>query len=329
MAGDEPIRVAPPVLFLSRSQVTKCLDPRPLVELLGDAFQEHSTRTSRTAAGAEFNVESSSFSLSTLGASLDIPAYTVKVETKSPGNSPSISGLIHLFDQETGRLLAVLESSYISAVSSALTAALATDLMAVPDARRLAVIGTGTQGWLGLRFLMEMRSLEEVYLFDLSRRRSRRIAERLKKYKSLKVKVCDALTDTVANADIILCATWAKRPFLYSEMVKSGAHITTLGADAKGKREVSAELLRTSYFFCDDRELAISVGPLQGIKGARELIKGELGEILAGDVEPRVSQSSITIYGPTGLPFQDLIASWATYQQALRKKQGLPIAHLK
>lgn len=329
MAGDEPYSVTPPVLFLSRSQVTKCLDPRPLVELLGDAFQEHSTRTRRTTAGSTFNVDAGSLSVSTLGASLDIPAYTVKVEANAPGKSPSITGLIHLYDQETGRLLAILESSYISAVSSALTAALATDLMAVPDARRLAVIGTGTQGWLGTRFLMEMRSLEEVYLFDLSRRRCNRIAERLRKYKSLEVKVCDALTDTVANADIILCATWSKRPFLFSEMVMPGAHITTLGADSKGKKEVSAELLRTSYFFCDDRELAVSVGALQGVKGGRELIKGELGEILAGDVEARISTSSITIYGPTGLPFQDLIAAWATYQQALRKKQGTPIPYLK
>ncbi len=314
-----------PVLFLSRSQVTKCLDPRPLVELLGDAFQEHSSRGKKSSAGGEYKVDSGAISVSTLGVGLDIPAYTVKVEAKNPGRSPSISGLIHLYDRESGRLLAVLESSYISAVGSALTAALATDLMALPEARRLAVVGTGTQGWLGIRFLMEMRALEEITLFDLSRRRSRRIAERLTKYKNLKVKVCDALTDTVANADIILCSTWSRRPFLFSEMVMPGAHITTLGADAKGKREVSSELLRTSYFFCDDRDLAISVGPLQGVKGGRELIKGELGEILSGEVEARISSSAITIYGPTGLPFQDLIAAWATYQKALRKKQGTPI----
>lgn len=317
-----------PVLFLNRSQVTRNLDPRPLVELLGEAFQEHSARPDRTKPGLDFRFEAGSLSCSGMGLTPHIPAYTMKLEGKLPAMSPSISGLIHLYDRSSGRLLALLESSHISAISSALTAALATDLMAAPSARRLAVVGTGTQGWLVVRFLMEMRQLEHVKLFDLVRKRSLRMAERLVKYEGLEVSVGDALTETVADADIILCATWSRAPFLFSEMVLPGAHITTLGSDERGKKELSGELLRTSTFFCDDRDLAASKGPLHGIKGAEDLIAAELGEVLAGVVEPRSSAEEITVYGPVGLPFQDLIASWATYQKALSKQQGVAVSHL-
>lgn len=317
-----------PILFLSRSEVTKNLDPRPLVELLGDAFQEHSARSERTAPGLDFRFGGGSLSCSGIGATPHIPAYSMKLEGKLPAQSPSISGLIHLYDRATGQLLALLESSHISAVASALTAALATDLMAAPNARRLAVVGTGTQAWLVVRFLMEMRPLEEVTLFDLVRKRSRRMAERLGKYEGLQVRVGDALTETVANADIILCATWSKTPFLFSEMVKPGAHITTLGSDERGKKELSPELLQTSTFYCDDRELATIKGPLHGIRRGPELIAAELGEVLAGLVRPRSSPEEVTIYGPVGLPFQDLIAAWGTYQKALARKQGRAMSPL-
>ncbi len=318
-----------PILFLNRGAVTKNLDPRALVEALGDAFQEHSSRSERTSAGLDFPIWGGSLSCSRLGMTPSIPAYSLKLEGKLPGGNPTISGLIHLHDRSSGQLLALLESSHLSAVSSALTAALATDLMAAPTARRLAVVGTGTQGWLVVRFLLEMRQLESVTLFDLVRRRSRKMAERLSKYPNLEVRVGDALTETVADAEIVICATWSRTPFLFSEMVRPGAHITTLGSDEKGKRELSPEMLRTSTFYCDDRDLATSKGPLNGLKGGAEMVAAELGDVLAGKVSIRSGESDeSTIYGPVGLPFQDLIAAWGAYQKALARKAGAWFEHL-
>jgi ornithine cyclodeaminase len=306
----------------------KNLDPRPLVDLLGEAFQDHSERHDRSVPGLDFRFAGGSISCSRMGVTPHIPAYTLKLEGKLPAMTPSISGLIHLYDRDTGQLLALLESSHISAVSSALTAALATDLMAAPNARRLAVVGTGVQGWLVVRFLMEMRQLEQVTLFDMVRKRSRKMAERLVKYDGVEVRVGDALTETVANADIILCATWSKTPFLFSEMVLPGAHITTLGSDERGKKELSAELIRASTFFCDDRELAHAKGPLYGLKGTQDMGTRELGEVLSGAIQPRSSAEEVTVYGPVGLPFQDLIAAWATYQKAVSRGHGQPVSHL-
>lgn len=321
----EGCAVSSPVLLLSRTEVTKNLDPRALVGRLAEGFQMHSlnrSQESRSSHYAPLVERLGGVSASAIGVMEGIPAYSVKVETRQSNGAPSISGFVHLFDSRTGRLLAILESSFVSGVGSALTGALATDLLAPPQAHSLAVVGNGTQGWLGLRFLMEMRSLEEVTLFDLNRRKSLRIAERLTKYKDLKVKVCDSLSEAVGNADVICCATWSREPFLYSEMVKPGAHITTLGADEVGKMEVSPELVRSCSFFCDDRELAVKVGALKGVKGARELVVGELGEILAGQVEGRRSAEETTVYGAVGLPFIDLISSWVAYRRAVKKRIG-------
>lgn len=292
------------------------------MEHLAEAFQLHSMRDSSSAHGSAGNLGAGSLLVTNVGEAEGIPAYSVKVEARRPTSRPAITGLVHLFDKESGSLLATLESSFVTAVGSALTGALASDLLASPEARSVAVIGNGTQGWLGLRFLMEMRGIETVTLFDLNRKRSRRIADRLSKYEGLKVRVCDSLTEAVSNSDIISCATWSKKPFLYSEMIKPGAHISTLGSDELGKRELSQELLESSSFFCDDRDMAVSVGALQGLRRGSELIVGELGEILSGQVTGRRNSEEITVYGAVGLPFIDLIASWVVFNKAQSKRLG-------
>lgn len=296
-----------------------------MVELLGEAYQAHSLgRANKIPVCFSRSVSKTLGRVvgSPIGEVEGIPAYSVKVESHHPGRTPSITGFVHLFDSKSGQLLALLESSFISGVGSALTGALATDLLASPKAKSLAIVGTGTQGWLGLRFLMEMRTIEEITLFDLNRGKSIRTAERLKKYDALDVKVCDSLGETVSNADIICCATWSEEPFLFSEMVKPGAHITTIGSDLFGKRELSDELLKGASFFCDDRYLAVSVGALQGVAGGERLVVGELGEILAGRLQGRRNPEEVTVYGAVGLPFVDLVAAWETYRRAVKKRRG-------
>lgn len=46
----------------------------------------------------------------------NIPAYTVKDHAKFPTHSPSIKGVINLHDLETGQLLAIMDSTYITAL---------------------------------------------------------------------------------------------------------------------------------------------------------------------------------------------------------------------
>jgi ornithine cyclodeaminase/alanine dehydrogenase-like protein (mu-crystallin family) len=301
----------------------KCLDPRALVDRLAEAFQLHSLRENdESLPSTDFDMGSGLLSTSRVATMEGVPAYAVKLESRMPGRNPSISGLLHLYDSESGALLAVMESSHISSLGSALIGALAADLLALPEAASVAMVGNGIQGWLGLRFLMEMRPVEQVNLFDLNRRKSRRTAERLKKYEGLEVKVCDSLNEAVCQADIICCATWSQRPFLFSEMVKPGAHVSTLGSDGIGKRELSRELLESCSFYCDDRDLATSVGALSDLIDGSGMVKAELGDILAGNKPGRLNEEEVTVYGPVGLPFVDLIAAWETYRRARRKKVG-------
>jgi ornithine cyclodeaminase/alanine dehydrogenase-like protein (mu-crystallin family) len=80
------------------------------------------------------------------GTAADIPAYAVKVHAKFPEQQPAIRCVLCLCDGQSGELLAVMDSTHLTAVRTGLCSALAADVLARRDARSVAVIGAGMQG---------------------------------------------------------------------------------------------------------------------------------------------------------------------------------------
>ncbi|MGE0489491.1 MAG: ornithine cyclodeaminase family protein [Vulcanimicrobiota bacterium] len=310
-------------VLLNRSEVMRLLDASALVEMLADAFRAHSA--DGTDPGHRFPAPlpgPGDMVILAPGLTSDIPAYTVKVHAKFPDSNPSIRGVLHLHDLDNGDLLAVMDSSYLTAVRTSLTAALATDLLARSQADRVAVIGAGVQGWYQLRYLLQMRRLKEIFVFDIIKSRAEKFVELLQQRSDLTARACSALTDALAACDIVLCSTWAREPFLTRDLILPGTHITTLGADQPGKAEVDRTVLRKALVFCDDRKLALEMGLVGNVGLGPKTIAAELGEVLAGTHKGRSTDKQITVYGAVGLPFQDLIAAWQVYREARRKGVG-------
>src|SRR3990172_3777718 len=73
--------------------------------------------------------------------------FGVKSITVFPTNptrgAPAILGLVILNETETGGPLAVMDAGYLTGVRTAAASAVATRLLALPDASSLALIGAG------------------------------------------------------------------------------------------------------------------------------------------------------------------------------------------
>lgn len=251
-----------------------------------------------------------------------VPAYSVKVHAKFPQQQPAIQGTLHLHCLETGRLLAVMDSTYITAVRTGLAGAIAADVLARPDASHAAIIGAGVQGEIQLRSLALVRSLQHVTVYDTLPEKAASLAMQMSAELGIAVNPVSSLADAVASADIIVTATWSRAPFLFSGMVKSGTHITTLGPDEPGKCEVDASLIRESLFVCDDRDLAVTMGAIGGAGLGADAIHAELGEIIAQTRSGRTTSEQITVFGGVGLAFQDLTAAWQVYKAAQKTDVG-------
>jgi ornithine cyclodeaminase/alanine dehydrogenase-like protein (mu-crystallin family) len=324
-----------PTLLLTRSEIETLLDVPALLPALKEGFKHYISRTIPAQRGrSSLPKEGTSATLLYPGLMPDIPAYSVKVHAKFPGHGiskqgPSIRGLIHLFDIKTGELLAVLESSYLTAVRTGVASALAAHTLARQDAKIVAVIGAGAQGRWQLRALSKLRFVKQVLVFDSSPFVAGKFVAEIARELDAKLIPVNTLAEALIDADIILSATWSRSPFLYSGMVNEGVHISTLGADEPGKAEVSSDLLEQSLVICDDRDLAVSQGAVGNVGLTVKHIHAELGEVLLGHKHGRQTSDDITVFASVGLAWQDLVAAWQVYQKAIEQGVGERLEFLK
>lgn len=304
-------------LLLNRSDVSRNLQALTLLEDMREAFRTDALARTVAPQRARVPLHAEGAALVLFPGSLPgIPAYTVKVHAKFPGQTPAIQGVVQLHDLATGALLAVMDSGHLTAVRTGVAGALAADVLARPDASRVALIGAGRQAVLQLKSLRLVRSLSHVRVYDTDLERSLAFATRMYNELNLPVRMEDSVADAVADADIVVAATWSRQPFLHPGMVRPGTHVITLGADEPGKAEVSAELLKQSLFVVDHRGLAVSSGAAGSVGLGEDTIHAELGEVIAGLKPGRTSPEQVTVFGAVGLPFQDLAAAWHVYQAA-------------
>jgi alanine dehydrogenase len=241
-----------------------------------------------------------------------IPAYTVKVNAKFPQASPVLRGVVCLHDATNGSLLAILDSATITAWRTGLAAALATDVLAAKTARTVGVVGTGAQAAMVVRGLQALREVEHLVGYDVDRARAKEFVATA----GIPGAVVDSATGVAARAEIVVLATWSRKPLLTAADVRPGRHFTTLGADEPGKIEVGADLLAGARVVVDDARLAAAMGAIGNVGLDETSIAATLGEVLSNAKPGRESAAQVTVYAPVGLPWQDLAIAWPVYQAA-------------
>ena len=311
-----------PATLLSAHDLEQLLEPRVLLEDLRAAMIAYAQPGALPGLRAHSPIPAASphsVMMVFPGLVPGIPAYTVKINAKRPTATPSVRGLIALFDLETGALLAVMDSIVITRLRTALVGALAADAMARETIATVGVLGAGVQGRAQLRALALVRKFRSVRVFDTHPERSAALIAELEPELGVEMTVATSAAGAVGDADLVIAATWATSPIVFKNMIRSGTHITAIGADEPGKAELDAGLITASRFVCDDADLALSMGALAGAGLGPGAIHATLGDVLAGRRAGRRDAAEITVFGSVGLPCQDLPAAWMAFQRAVGK----------
>ncbi|WP_327639774.1 NAD(P)-binding domain-containing protein [Kribbella sp. NBC_00482] len=292
--------------LLTRSDVLRALDVPAVLEALRAGFLQSSEieplriRTDLPGPGTATALLP--------GVIPGIPAYTVKVNAKFPGATPALRGVVCLHDLTDGTLLAVLDSSTITAWRTGLAAALATDALAPPGT--VGIIGTGAQAAMTLAGLAALRQVDRLVVYDVVPERASEFLAR----QGIPGVVVSNPREVAAAAEVVVLATWSREPLLTAADVRPGSHLTTLGADEPGKVELSADLLTAARVIVDDRALAAQMGALGNVGLSADAAHATLTEVLTGAIAGRRSADEVTVYAPVGLPWQDLAIAWPVYQ---------------
>jgi alanine dehydrogenase len=252
-----------------------------------------------------------------------VPAYTVKVNAKFPDATPALRGVVALHSLHDGELLALIDSASLTAWRTGLTAALAIDALAAPEAAGVAFVGAGAQATVVLLGLCRLRKLTRVVVCDLDHERTRAFIERQVPEGVPALSAPDPVA-AAQLADIVVLATWSRLPLLGWDDLRPGQHLTTLGADEVGKVELAAEVLRRGWLVVDDVELVARSGAVANAGLSSAAIDATLTQVLGGNATPP-GADRVTVYAPVGLPWQDLALAWPLYQAAQATGVGLDV----
>ncbi|WP_214412062.1 NAD(P)-binding domain-containing protein [Sphaerisporangium fuscum] len=254
--------------------------------------------------------------------------FAAKLATGFYANSqagiPVSSGLSVIADAQTGYPVVIaLDNGYLTDVRTAAAGALASDALARKDADVVAVIGPGIQGALQLRALLELRKPTQVRVYGPNKERAEAFATRMRELHTWKVTVTDSVQQAVEGADIITTATPSRKPHLFGEWLKPGTHVTAIGADMDGKRELAASVLTaTGLIAADDLAQCRRVGELQyatkTVLDSATVVA--LGDVLAGRVPGRTSDDQITVADLTGLGAEDAAVGTVIAQAVARSR---------
>jgi thiomorpholine-carboxylate dehydrogenase len=217
---------------------------------------------------------------------------------------PTHTAMILLFNSQTGEPLTVMDGRLITEMRTAAVSAAATKLLAAPDSRVLALLGSGVQAQAHLEALSQIRTFAEVRVWS----RNSAHAERFAKRHGIKAMPAEA---AVRGADVVVTATNALEPILKGAWLKRGAHVNAVGSPRPQWRELDDDAMANTLIV-DSREAVLTESGDVILSNAQ--IYAELGELFAGRKE--APAAATTVFKSVGLAIEDLAAAKLVYSMA-------------
>ena len=244
--------------------------------------------------------------------------FGAKVLSAFPQNAgtayPSHIGYVMLFEAEHGSFLGMADASVITEVRTGAVSGVATDLLARPDAHRLAIIGAGAQGRSHLAAMTAVRDIRSVAVYDQNPQAAQRYCTEMSAQYDIPVTAATCAQEAVEGADIICTLTPSKDPYLEADWIAPGAHINAVGAFTPTTREVSSAVVARARLYADQveamrKECGEYLIPLQeGVIGPEHIV-GSLGDVLLGRAPGRTDSQEVTLFDALGLAVEDVMCA--------------------
>ena len=321
------------MLLLSEKQVQGLIDIDELIEALEQAHIQYSTGNAVMPVRLVVPLPQIDGRITSMPGYLnEDKALGMKVVTYFQNNPkqnlPAILATIMLFSAETGKMIAAMDGSYITAIRTACASAMATKVLANPQTPVLGILGAGVQARAHIQALARVRKLEKIKLYSPSgASAAARQAGDGAASSAVPSKSTKNAEEAVRDADLVVTVTTAKEPILKKDWLKPGVHINAVGSHRPDMREIDGATLARAKVVVDSREaimaecgdilLAIKEGSI-----AKENIHGEIGEVLAGTKPGREHTDEVTLYKSVGIAIQDVATANLVYHKALKQEVG-------
>lgn len=237
------------------------------------------------------------------------------------------SAVIILNSMRNGRPKAILESSIISAMRTAASAALAVTQLAPKNFETIGLVGCGLIGFEILRFVMATNPfIKKLLINDLSLPRAEHFRRKCeKKFPSLDIEFVPSVNKIFSSSLVTALATTASEPYIHQiSECKPSSLILNISL-----RDISPEVVISSNNIVDDPDHVCrentSIHLTENMAGNRDFIQGTIAEVCLGKIKPTIDQKPVTIFSPFGLGILDLALSEFVLKQAIDHNLGTHI----
>lgn len=233
------------------------------------------------------------------------------------------SGLMLLFDQKTGKNVALLsDEAYLTDVRTAVAGAICAQQFA-NEIHCIGVIGTGLQARMQVEYLKKITACRKVMVWGRNSEKSKEYSSYMMKL-GFEVKICDSPKYITDSCNLIITTTAATEPILFADDIQQGTHITAMGSDTPAKQELDSNILgKADCVIADSISQCIDRGEISHAIKDGKLTKNnlvELGHVLNGQHPGRTSQDQITVADLTGVAVQDIQIATAVYESYMENQ---------
>jgi len=307
------------MLFITRAEVEKLLNPQELLTALEEGF--------KALSAGQLNVPPRNQVAAPKGLLVSMPAYmpnklmSVKLVSvfhdNHKQNIPDHQAVITLFDSETGSPIAFMDGEYITALRTAAGAILSIKMLARKNSKTVAIIGAGVLGQTHLKMIETLSGIKQVWIASRDISKAQAVSSC-----ASNAATADSVQQAVSNADIVCLCTSSLEPVIKTEWLKEGVHITSVGYRPPGG-ELPRDLIEKSHVFVESK-VAFSPPPVGSaeLQGLDSNFGTELGEVLLNQKPGRTNEQEITIYKSMGHAMEDLVGANLVYQKALGQNLG-------
>jgi ornithine cyclodeaminase len=236
-----------------------------------------------------------------------------------------------VLEPDTGRLLALMEGSTLTAIRTGAASGAATDLLAPKDAKTVAIFGAGAQAPTQLEAVCAVREIETAWIYSRTPERTDALIESIigKGLFPADIRRAESPRDAVANADIICTATASTdRPVFDDTDLKPGVHINAVGSFQPQVAEIPPETIERAWVVVDGFDAAKEeagdlIQPVEAGRIGWDHLRAELGELILGEKSACPADGQPTFFKSVGLAAQDALAAKVALENARKNRLGI------
>ncbi len=236
---------------------------------------------------------------------------------------PSIQGLYILCESTGGRMVALIDARWLTAIRTAAVGALFARREARPGARTLGILGCGLQGRLQLEAIKSVvPTLAHCRAFDIAPEIAECYARELGGRFGVEIEIVAQPEAAVRGADIVMSSgpiQKVRAPAIQADWIEAGCLFISLDRDSYLS---DAAIGRMDIVLSDDRDALMHSQEHEGAFQAVSRVDADLTDIARRGARLRRKPQDRIVVFVNGLGIEDLAAAVEIFRLAGEKQAG-------